>query len=200
MFCSDPSRSTSTDPLMKRFAQRYMYLGIDAIAQRDLGVSMLRTNPGEFGVSTKALGRTQTRDSLGGSGNANTPSSATKRAASPVDYSRRPQRGDDRGEYGGQHKRQRGQSPSRGDRDRDREGSRWDGPSRRRYNSPPPPPQPPAWERDSKDGGGRVPPPRRIEKEKEEEKPVVLPPVLSWFVSQLPPAAAFDGECSFVVQ
>lgn len=78
----------------------------------------------------------------------------------------------------------------RGDRGSERDG-RWDGPGRRRFSPPPP-----AWDRD----GGRdrdgppPPPPRRSDREREDEKGPVLPPVISWFVGQLPAPSAFDGE------
>jgi len=82
-------------------------------------------------------------------------------------------------DYGPAHKRPRPMSPVR---DRDRE--RWDAPGRRRAGSP-------GWDRDRDRDG--PPPPRRMEREREEEKGVVLPPVISWFVGQLPGPSAFDG-------
>jgi cleavage stimulation factor subunit 3 len=119
------------------------------------------------------LTRTETQQSLLLNSNHQTGGASTsqKRPASP-DYKKR----DDRPpvDYGPPHKRPRPLSPIR---DRDRE--RWEPPPRRRS---------PGWDRD-RDG----PPPRRTDRDREEEKGVVLPPVISWFVGQLPAPSAFDG-------
>ena len=164
------------DPPIKRFAQRHIYLGTDAIAARDLGFAMAR-QVGTTG-SSSTLGRTDTVQSLLSNSNHQTGGGTTsqKRPASP-DYRKR----DDRPsiDYGPAHKRPRPMSPIR---DRDRE--RWDAPGRRRAGSP-------GWDRDRDRDG--PPPPRRMEREREEEKGVVLPPVISWFVGQLPGPSAFDG-------
>ncbi|TFK35087.1 hypothetical protein BDQ12DRAFT_706778 [Crucibulum laeve] len=170
-----------TDPPIKRFAQRHIYLGTDAIAARDLGFAMARkataTNNNQgSGSGSSGLARTETGQSL-------MSSNSNKRPASP-DY--RVKREDGRGtEYGQGHKRARPASPARG-RERDREGGGWDGPSssRRRFSPPPP-----AWEREER-GRAPLPPPRQ-----EDEKPrgPSLPPVLSWFIGELPSPASFDG-------
>jgi len=165
-----------TDPPIKRFAQRHIYLGTDAIASRDLGFAMARQT-GAAG-SSNSLTRTDTQQSLLSNSNHQTGGGNTshKRPASP-DYRKR----DDRpsSDYGSAHKRPRPMSPPIRDRDRER----WDGPPRRRAGSP-------GWDRDR---DRDAPPPRRIEREREEEKGVVLPPVISWFVGQLPAPSAFDG-------
>lgn len=192
------------DPPIKRFAQRHIYLGVDAIAARDLGFAIARRhNAG----STPALGKTETLQSL----NAGHTSGA-KRPASP---DHRGKREDNRNfnEGGTGYKRQRGnQSPSRDrdvpmrDRDRDhrdRDGrDRW-GDNRRRFS---PAPAPPAgasnWEnkerdRDDRDGSrGYGPGGREIKKEESfrgAPPQAQIPPIVSWFVGELPPAASFDG-------
>jgi cleavage stimulation factor subunit 3 len=168
-----------------------MYLGIDAIADRDLGFAMARK-----ATATNSLGKSETQQSLISSG-----PQGTKRMASP-DY--RGKREDNRGsggsgggDYNNQgNKRMRPSSPPPRGVDRDRE-TRWEGPStssRRRPFSPPPPAS--TWDRDDR------PPPRAREplppraQEREEEKPrqVSIPPVISWFVGDLPAASSFDGK------
>ncbi|KAF5371988.1 hypothetical protein D9615_008143 [Tricholomella constricta] len=171
-----------TDPPIKRFAQRHIYLGTDAIAARDLGFAMARK-----ATTAQPLGRSETAQSLsstGGGGGGGTTSSNNnaphKRPASP-DYRKREERGGG-GDYSQSHKRARPLSPPpRGERDRDR----WD-PPRRRFS---PGPQP-AWERENRE---RAPlPPPRVQQEREEEKPKI-PNVISWFVGELPAPASFDG-------
>jgi hypothetical protein len=49
------------DPPIKRFAQRHIYLGTDAIAQRDLGVALARK---ESTSSAGSLTRTETQQSF----------------------------------------------------------------------------------------------------------------------------------------
>ena len=178
------------DPPIKRFAQRHMYLGIDAIADRDLGFAMARK-----ATATSSLGKSETQQSLILS---STPQ-GTKRMASP-DY--RNKREDNRGGSGGSgdynqgSKRMRASSPARGV-DRDRE-SRWDGPSSRRRPFSPPPTL--AWDRDDRPRAREpLPPPSRVQ-EREEEKPrqVSIPPVISWFVGDLPAASSFDGKFFFL--
>ncbi|OCH93262.1 Suf-domain-containing protein [Obba rivulosa] len=165
------------DPPMKRFAERHKYQGADAIAVRDLGFVVSRggSNASAPSRSNGTLGRTDTQLSLPSQPTSQPQPVATssKRGASPDHRRREESRTSD---YGPPSKRQRPASPPR-ERDRDR----WDGPPRRRHGTPP-------WEREHRDG-----PPRRFKEEKEEDKGVVLPPVLSWFVGMLPPAAAFDG-------
>ena len=100
--------------------------------------------------------------------------STSKRPPSPEPHRRREEsRAPD---YGPPIKRARG-----GSRERDRE--RWDGPSRRRYNSP-------GWDRDrDRESSAR----RSMREEREDEKPPTIPPVLSWFVGMLPAPGIFDG-------
>jgi len=158
------------DTPLKRLAQRHIYLGTDAIADRDLGVAFARWS------SVNTVSRNETAQSaLPSSQNSAPP---TKRPASP-DYRKR----DDgrAGDYGGGHKRARAMSPppSRGP-DRDRDG-RWEGPSRRRFSPPPPP----------SSRGGRDPPRSH---DREEEKPrQALSSILTWFLGELPNPSSFDG-------
>ena len=177
------------DPPIKRFAQRHMYLGIDAIADRDLGFAMARK-----ATATNSLGKSETQQSLISSA---TPQ-GTKRNASP-DY--RSKREDNRGGSGGSadynqgSKRMRPSSPTRG-ADRDRE-TRWEGPSSRRRPFSPPPAS--AWDRDDRPRAREPLPPSRAQ-DREEDKPrqVSIPPVISWFVGDLPTASSFDGEFSII--
>lgn len=173
------------DPPIKRFAERHKYLGTDAIAIRDLGFVVGR---GSSSSSTQnALGRTETQQSIlspvssqAQATSQGVTSSNTKRPPSPDGR----RKGDY--EYGPPSKKHRAPSPSR-EREWDRE--RRDGHRGRRHGSP-------GWDRErdrsdynnaGRSGGGY--------KEKEEEKSVTLPPVLSWFVGQLPPPGSFDGTC-----
>ena len=78
---------TCLDPPIKRFAQRHMYLGIDAIADRDLEFAMARK-----ATATSTLGKSETQQSISGL------NQGTKRMASP-DY--RNKREDNRGGSGG---------------------------------------------------------------------------------------------------
>ncbi|KZT23187.1 Suf-domain-containing protein [Neolentinus lepideus HHB14362 ss-1] len=183
-----------TDPPIKRFAQRHTYLGTDVIAARDLGFAFARQPAAAASTSSTSnalAGRSDTLQSLLAASkdpNANAafqtqqPSSGHKRAPSP-DYKRRDEGASRQGDGPPLHKRARASPPPR-DRDRDR----WDGPPRR-YGSP-------AWDRER---DRRGPPLRRPEPEREEEKPTALPQILTWFVGQLPSAAAFNayGEPAF---
>jgi cleavage stimulation factor subunit 3 len=154
----------TTDPPIKRFAQRHTYLTTDAIASRDLGFGITRRNSG---ASPDTSSVTVTRGDTSMSISGGPPAQDRKRAPSP-----------DRRREESSYKRQRPLSPPPRDRERGRDGPP---PPRRRYNSPG------GWERD-------MPPPRRErEREDSVEKTVALPPVLSWFIGSLPPKAAFDG-------
>ena len=164
-----------------------MYLGIDAIADRDLEFAMARK-----ATATSTLGKSETQQSISGL------NQGTKRMASP-DY-RNKREDNNRGgsggsaDYNGQgSKRMRPSSPPPRGVDRDRE-MRWEGPSsRRRPFSPPPPTS--SWDRDDRPRAREPLPPSRAQ-EREEEKPrqVSIPPVISWFVGDLPTASSFDGE------
>ncbi|KIK50299.1 hypothetical protein GYMLUDRAFT_78535 [Collybiopsis luxurians FD-317 M1] len=95
------------DPPIKRFAQRYIYLGLDAIASRDIGARVKKETTNRGGNSLTSI--SSSSDRLSSS------SSLLKRQPSPEHENRR-----------GEH---------RGHRDRDRD--RWDGPARRRSPGPP---------------------------------------------------------------
>lgn len=155
-----------TDPPIKRFAQRFTYLGVDAIASRDLGFGA-RSLPSLLSPATV----TQPIAPAAPASMSAPPPNVLKRAASPEPPPRRR-----REPSPPPSKRFRQNSPLLKDRDRDRDGgSRWDGPPPRRTFSP---------RRDA------PPPPRR---EREEEKPNALPNLLTWFVGTLPTPASFDG-------
>ncbi|KAJ3999710.1 hypothetical protein F5050DRAFT_880660 [Lentinula boryana] len=104
------------DPPIKRFAQRHIYLGLDAIASRDIGARVRKENSSR-GDTLSSITSSNDRSSSS--------NSLLKRQSSPEHEKRR-------GEHGGQ-KRQRNLSPSR-----ERERERWDGASRRRSPGPPP--------------------------------------------------------------
>ncbi|KAF8972103.1 hypothetical protein BDZ97DRAFT_1783153 [Flammula alnicola] len=179
----------SSDPPIKRLAQRHIYLGTDAIADRDLGFAIARRAT----TSSHPLMRTETSQSLMTSSQTSNapPTQQAKRPASP-DYRKREEgRG---GEYSTGHKRPRPVSPPRGP-ERERE-TRWEGPSSRRRFSPAPPS---SWERDEQGGGGPrrgrepLPPPRVQEREDDKSRQVQLPNILSWFIGELPTPSSFDG-------
>ncbi|KZP19108.1 Suf-domain-containing protein [Athelia psychrophila] len=161
------------DPPIKRFAQRHIYLGTDAIAARDLGFALAR-QAGPNQPTGNPLARTETQSMSNLNNVPGSSSSNNKRPASP-DYRKREDRPP--ADHGPAHKRARPMSPVR---DRDR-GDRWEGPPRRRGS--------PSYDRERE----RDVPPRRMEREHPEEKPVTIPPVISWFVGQLPTPAAFNG-------
>lgn len=159
------------DTPLKRLAQRHIYLGTDAIADRDLGVAFARRSSGT------SVGRHETAQSVLPASQSSAPP-PQKRPASP-DYRKR----DDgrAGDYSGGHKRVRAMSPMPGRApDRDRDG-RWEGPPRRRFSPPPPP---------SARGGRDLP--RSHDREEEKPRPV-LPSILTWFLGELPNASSFDG-------
>lgn len=191
------------DPPIKRFAQRYTYLKVDAIANRDIGVAATKKHNAR---SAAALGKTETLGSMAGT-------AATKRPASP---DHRAKREDNRNfnEGGSGYKRQRGNASPARDRDmpmrdrdrdhRDRDGrDRW-GDNRGRRFSPAPPTSGQSWDsskdrdRDDRDGGRGYGPGGRDTKKEESFRsgppPVQVPPIVSWFVGELPPAASFDGS------
>lgn len=173
-----PPLTLSTDPPIKRFAERHKYLTIDSIAVRDLGFVPTRQGASSSG-SSGMLGRTDTLQSIVSESTKTsvpTPSSSSKRASSPD------RRREDSRDY--PSKRARASSPGRG-RDRDR----WDSSgSHRRHGSP-------VWERDrDRDGPPSSSSSRRLHKEeREEDKSVQLPNILSWFVGTLPAPTTFDG-------
>ncbi|KAF8164707.1 hypothetical protein B0H34DRAFT_793176 [Crassisporium funariophilum] len=212
----------TSDPPIKRLAQRHMYLGTDAIADRDLGFALARRAPGaSSGAGSNSLGRTETSQSI------LSLTQGTKRAASP-DH-RAAKREDNSGggaggaggraaEYGQGHKRARPLSPPPQPA-RERE-TRWEPPARGRRFSPPPGGAggggsgggggggggAGGWEREERRGREPLPPPRaqqhqqdrerEREREREDEKParqVSIPPIISWFIGELPSPVSFDG-------
>ncbi|PPQ72015.1 hypothetical protein CVT26_007975 [Gymnopilus dilepis] len=188
-----------SDPPIKRLAQRHIYLGTDAIADRDLGFAVARRTAATASGSS-ALGRTETSQSLlsgsQGNGGGAGPSTHGKRPSSP---DHRGKRDDGRAaDYSMGHKRARLPSPGPPARgvDRDRDG-RWDGPSSRRRFSPAPS-GPHGWDRDERPGPppggrGREPLGRGGRDGDDDGKRTALPGVLSWFIGELPSPAAFDG-------
>ncbi|KAJ1309611.1 hypothetical protein OPQ81_006383 [Rhizoctonia solani] len=186
------------DPPIKRFANRYTYLGVDTIASNDLGFKVVR----------------QTGSSAGGA-SASPPNNVAKRAASPPrrapdppakrfkgqgsdnDRAReqerereREQRDRDRERERDRMERERERERLEREKERERErererdrgdrrgGGRWEGPSSRRPNSPPP-------FRRGYDGPGR-----RHEDAHDEGG---IPPLVSKFVASLPTPQSFDG-------
>ena len=203
------------DPPIKRFAQRHIYLGTDAIAARDLGFAVARKHNKE---PSSAPGKTETQASV--TNNAST--STGKRPASP-DQGGGGGRGVKREENtrnndfgGGGYKRARGgASPARGDRDvpmrerdkdqgnRERDGPRGDrwggeggggaGGKGRKFS--PAPSGGSGWERDRDDREGRGYG-RDVKREESfggRGGGVQIPPVVAWFIGELPPASTFDG-------
>ncbi|KZV73632.1 Suf-domain-containing protein [Peniophora sp. CONT] len=169
---------------IKRFAQRHIYDGTDAIAARDLGFAYARQqnqpqnqNHSQTQSQSQSQGHSQNRE-LGRSETGQ----SLKRGVSPEresGYKRR-----DRDEPG--YKRGRGASPA------GRE-------PRRRYDSPHGSAGAggaPGWnDRDGGSGPNRgnkwgAPPPAPPQPAEER---VQVPNVLNWFVGALPPAASFDG-------
>jgi cleavage stimulation factor subunit 3 len=166
------------DPPIKRFAQRHTYLAIDAIAARDLGVAVARHQGLAISNSSVNVQRQDTVQNLLANSNQSGQNVASSSSASPA--TKRPVSPDrSHASLTSTNKRQRPFSPPPRDRDRR------DGPGpRKRFNSP------------SRGERGHDPPtgPRARDKDnREDEKQVTLPNVLSWFVGQLPPPAAFDG-------
>ncbi|KAF8905733.1 hypothetical protein CPB84DRAFT_1844737 [Gymnopilus junonius] len=192
-----------SDPPIKRLAQRHIYLGTDAIADRDLGFAVARRTATTAG---SALGRSETSQSLlSGSQQGNGTGAAgggpsthgSKRPSSP-DHRVKREDGRTGGDYAMGHKRQRLPSPGppRNVPDRDRDG-RWDGPSSRRRFSPAPAPPHGVWDRDDRTGpppGGRREPMGRGGRDDDDGKrQQPLPGVLSWFIGELPGPNSFDG-------
>jgi cleavage stimulation factor subunit 3 len=182
---------STSEPPIKRFAQRHSTRKIDAIASRDLGVALARqSTSSSFGSGS--LVRTETASSVLAGLNINQSTSNDGARSAPsgptAERNKRPSSPATRGRDDSVHKRQRAHSPPPHsappphvrDRDRGREGP----PPRRRFQSP-------SFEREGgRDGHG---PPRR-EREDAGEKPVTLPPIISWFVGTLPTPASFEGR------
>ncbi|PPQ85222.1 hypothetical protein CVT24_006493, partial [Panaeolus cyanescens] len=213
----------ASDPPIKRFAQRHMYLGTGAITDRDLGFAMARRGTSSSNGTSTSLGRSGTSQSLlnissalnptsssnngntGTSGRQGGPSTQTqnKRPASP-DYGKRD---DSRGDFGSGYKRQRPLNPGPGgrggdrDRERDRDGPgdrRWDGEQRGRGRGFSPAPQG-NWEREGRGSGGtgRGREGGARDRDDDKNRQPILPPVLSYFIGELPQHTSFDGEqCS----
>jgi cleavage stimulation factor subunit 3 len=149
---------------------------MDAITTCDSGFAMVR-QAGSSQSSGNALGRTETQQSLLAQLSQPVGTPSNKRPSSPD--SRKPRYAD----Y--PHKRRRPLSP--GPRDRDR----WDGPSKRCYESL-------EWDRDRDRDGPSSNPPRRMDRERDEDRGVVLPAVIHQFVGMLPPSKGFDGKVSLL--
>lgn len=124
----------SLDPPIKRFAQRYGYVGIDTVANRDLG----------FGYRPPAT--ITTSGTSASTSKIESPSAVHSNSASSAERKRGPSPDRRREE---ERKRQRPLSPPLPPRDRDRDRDRdyREGPPRRRF-SPPPPRD---WERRERD-------------------------------------------------
>ncbi|KAF8650367.1 hypothetical protein AX16_005263 [Volvariella volvacea WC 439] len=206
-----------SDPPIKRFAQRHIYLGTDAIASRDLGFALARksqaaaaaTNagagPSPSNGGAAAAASTPLSASTSGPTGGSTPLGRTETSQSltgiPTGPShKRPPSPD----YGRKRddKRMRGMSPTGGgpggrDRDRERERDRWEsggggaggggGPGGRGRRGVSPTPAA-SWERER----DRPPVPSR-DRDDEKGRGPTLPQVLSWFISELPAASSFDG-------
>ncbi|KAF5366256.1 hypothetical protein D9758_005681 [Tetrapyrgos nigripes] len=184
------------DPPIKRFAQRYTYLNIDAIASRDIGASMAKKEEFDRRERDRGVSASASMPNLNGSGSGSGPGPGSlKRQADDGPSSGSgsgPGSGRNRrdGDHGHGNKRQRGLSPpARREKSRDtKEGRDWEGGGgggggggrggRRARFSPPP---------DSK------PPRGKHQEPKEEEKPPTVPSTLSWFIGQLPAPSTFDG-------
>lgn len=214
--------SSLVDPPIKRFAQRHMYLGTDAIADRDLGFAMARrgTTPSSNGTGA-SLGRLENSQSLlnisaapatantsTGNGTSSTRQSGSsstqnKRPASP-DYAKRDD-GRATNDFGGGYKRQRPLSPvgRGGDRERDRERDtsdrRWDGEQRGRGRGFSPAPQS-NWDREGRSsmsgppGGRGRDGPRGGDRDDDKNRQPIIPHMLSYFIGELPQHQAFDGS------
>ncbi|CAE7226282.1 unnamed protein product [Rhizoctonia solani] len=183
------------DPPIKRFANRYTYLGVDTIASNDLGFKVAR----QVGPSAAVT--------------ASPPSSSTKRAASPPrrapdppakrfkgqgaenDRAREQEREREREQRDRDRERERDRMERERERERlerekererererdrgDRRGGRWEGPQSRRPNSPPP-------YRRGYDGPGR--------RHEDAHDDSGIPPLVAKFVASLPTPQAFDGK------
>ncbi|KAL9712323.1 mRNA 3'-end-processing protein rna14 [Leucoagaricus gongylophorus] len=158
-------KSPLIDPPIKRFAQRHLYLTIDAIAQRDLGFAIARK---ESSTTSNSLTRTETQVMRREDGR----TLGRVRSRSPRDRDHRDRERD------------------RDGRDRDSARDRgWDGPSRKRFSPPPPS----GWEREG--GGRDRSGPRSIRgDEGDRTKGVMLPSILSWFIGELPNPSSFDDQ------
>ena len=162
-----------------------MYLGNDAIADRDLGFAVARK-------TSNPLGRTETMQSLLASSGpmGATPTRETyKRPASPEPRPAIERRSD----HGPLPKRARPSSPPPPrptDRDRDRH---WEN-KQRRFS-----PGPTNWDREERGRREAPPPPRQEREEEKTQRTVSVPPILSWFIGELPTASSFDGVFSNMV-
>ncbi|KAF8759051.1 Suf protein [Rhizoctonia solani] len=188
------------DPPIKRFANRYTYLGVDTIASNDLGFKVVRQSGSAGGVAAPASPPTS---------NAKRAASPPRRAPDPPAKRFKGQAPDaDRArEQERERERERDRDPAEREKERERErdrerdrgdrrgagagggagagagaggggAGRWEGPQSRRPNSPPP-------YRRGYDGPGR-----RHEDAHDEGG---LPPLVAKFVASLPASQAFDG-------
>lgn len=177
------------DPPIKLFAQRHICLGIDAIAARDLGAAYARRHIASSVATIQASSQERSTTRISQSLTAGGSQNAGKRPASPdrkCGAKREEKGGLYGGRYEGGYKRVRaGSSPVRADRDvltRDRD--RW------------------ALEGRSTPIRGTV-----SDRDIKREQPastlgqnqlgagggVRIPPIISWFIGELPPVSLFDG-------
>ena len=158
----------SLDPPLKRFAQRQMYLGIDAIADRDLGFALARRAHRE-GSSTQQVLQPSASITM-------------KRAASP-DHSRKARAEEPL------HKKARQKSPMQPppprEKERDRDWSR-----DRERDRPPPPPRRGRFSPPPPVGRGRDMERGRPGPSIDQRPP---PAVLVNFLGRLPSSRQFDG-------
>ncbi|KAJ6579583.1 Suf-domain-containing protein [Mycena vulgaris] len=164
------------DAPIKRFAQRHTYHSIDPIAEHDLGFAKARKLGGALSKNdTPSFPPTGGNGNGNGNGNNGVNGTGNPTLLTIPNPNKRPPPPPDR-KRENDYKR-----PRPDDRERDR---------RRPYSPPPPPP---SWERERERDVKPPPPPRREPPREKEEKPVTLPPVIDWFIRQLPPASTFDG-------
>ncbi|KAJ7079652.1 hypothetical protein C8R43DRAFT_1245229 [Mycena crocata] len=153
------------DAPIKRFGQRHTYHSIDAIADNDLGFATARKFASVPGINAPSVPPAN----LNGTDNKVVTSSLLT-MPNPNNPNKRPPPPPDR-KRENDYKRQRADERER----------------TRRYSPPPPT----TWSRDR--DMKQQPPPRRDPPREKEDKPVALPPVLNWFIQQLPPPTTFDG-------
>ncbi|KAJ2911676.1 hypothetical protein MD484_g8738, partial [Candolleomyces efflorescens] len=179
-------RNDIQDPAIKIFAQRHIYSGIDAIAARDLGAAYAKRHTARSTATTPPSSQESSTTKTTQSSKAGGSQSAIKRPASPdkKDGVKREKNGGGATESG--YKRIRaGASPVRDNRDvpmRDRE-------RRRDREVIPPHPSAVPVREIKREQPIATPRPNRAN----HEDKVRIPPAISWFIGELPPASSFDG-------